>query len=269
MKSYLLIAILLLLTIPATAQRVEPGSAKELAAISERGKDLYSYDEAAWHSTDAVLLLKPSEGSFDSYIAQKKGEKWIVVYGKLSAVRDTYIVVYEATQSSLPGQFTVQKFDKPKEDRGFFLQAALAIDLAKNDFGKASRPYNVAVLPAADGQLYIYLVPAQTVSGIFPLGGDVRYLYSPDKKKIIEKRQLHKSVIEFQVPKDQIPQSSYHTAIMDDIPEDSDVFHVLTRQPKIPELIVTSQFVYQVKPDGTIIYLMKREDFLKIGKPSN
>jgi hypothetical protein len=224
---------------------------------------------AAWHSTDAVRVLEPAEGSFDSYIGQKKGDKWTVAYGKLNPKRDAYLIAYEATQGNSPSEFTVTKYDQAKEDKGFYFAAALAIDLVKADFGGADRPYNVAVLPALANQLYVYLLPAQTVTGIFPLGGDVRYLMSADGKKIVEKRQLHKSIIEFQVPKDQLPQSGYHTAIMDDIPEDTDAFHVLAREPAIPELIVTNEYVYQVKVDGSIVYVMTREAFLKIGKPSN
>ena len=171
MKSYLILAILLLLATTGLAQRSEPGSSAELAAITERGRNLYGYDEAAWHSTDAVLALKPANGSFESYVGQKKEEKWVVVYGKLNAARDAYLIVYEATQANSPSEFAVQKYENPKEDKAFYLSAALAIEAAKTEFGKADRQYNVAVLPAASNHLYIYLVPAQTVTGIFPLGG--------------------------------------------------------------------------------------------------
>ncbi len=269
MKFYRSLLIVLACALIALGQRTEPGSVAELAAITERGRNLYAYDLAAWHSTDAVLALKPIGGSVESYVAQRKGDKWTVVYGKLSPKRDAYLITYEATQGNLPNEFTVKKHDPTKEDKSFYLAAALAIDLVKADFGKADRPYNVAVLPASANQFYVYLLPAQTASGIFPLGGDVRYLMSTDGKKIVERRQLHKSIIEFQVPKDQIPQSGYHTAILDDIPEDTDVFHVLARQPSIPELIVTNKYVYQVKADGSIVYLMTRDAFFKIGKPSN
>lgn len=268
MKLIALTASLLLLTVSGLSQRTTPGSETELASITARGRNLYAYDAAAWHSTDAVLELKPSAGSFESYIGQKKGDKWTVVYGKLNTARDAYLIVYEAIEQNSPTEFKVQRYEKPKEDRDFFLSASLAVETAKGDFGKPDRPYNVAVLPAPSNQLFVYLVPAQTVAGVFPLGGDVRYLTSADGKKIIEKRQLHKAIIEFQVPKGQIPQTGYHTAIMDNIPEDTDVFHVLTRSPKISELIVTEKYVYQVKPDGLIVYVMTREAFLKFGKPS-
>jgi hypothetical protein len=34
--------------------RKEPPTQKELAAITERGRDLAGYDAAAWHATDAI-----------------------------------------------------------------------------------------------------------------------------------------------------------------------------------------------------------------------
>lgn len=268
MKYLNLVLLICLFTIGSVAQRTSPGSEVELAAITERGRNLYAYDQAAWHSTDAVEALMPTAGSFDSYVAQEKDKKWEVMYGKLNSEKDTYLIVYEAKQGNSPTEFSVTKYDKPKEDKGFYLSAALAIESAKIAFGGADRPYNVAVMPAPSKQLYVYLLPAQTISGVFPLGGDVRYIVSADGKKIVEKRQLHKSIIEFKVPKDTIPQTGYHTAIMDDIPEDSDVFHVLARSPKVPELIVTDKYVYQVKIDGSIIYVMTRGAFQKVGKPS-
>ena len=44
-----------------------------------------------------------------------------------------------------------------------------------------------------------------------------------------------------------------HTAVMDDVPEDTDVFYVLTRSPRIPEIIVTENIFYEIRIDGTIV----------------
>jgi hypothetical protein len=133
------------------------------------------------------------------------------------------------------------------------------------DFKGTARPYNVAVLPADSNQIYVYVVPAQTKEGIFPLGGDARYLVSADGLKIIEKRQLHISIIEFSTPLDlQEVEAGYHTAVLDDIPEDTDVFHVLSRHPSVPELVATKHYVFRIEPDGTINYLMTTEAFKKI-----
>ena len=57
------------------------------------------------------------------------------------------------------------------------LHAARAAEAASADFAAndkpAQRTYNVAVLPHDKNGLYVYLVPAPTKAGVFPLGGDV------------------------------------------------------------------------------------------------
>jgi hypothetical protein len=139
-----------------------------------------------------------------------------------------------------------------REDQGFFLYAARAIEVAMKDFGKANRPYNVAVLPAPAEQLYVYLYPAQTTARVYPLGGDARYLVAADGTKLIEKRQMHKTIMEVAPRPGKQAASGSHTHILSDLVEDSDVFHVLTQEPPIPEFVATPHFLYQVKTDGTI-----------------
>lgn len=266
MKISTLILNILLLAFFLLAQRTAPASKVELTEITERGKLLYEYDLAAWHSTDAVMALSPPQGSFVRYIAQKKAAVWTVCYGKLNEKQDRFLITYEATQGEKTTDYKVRKYDTPKADNGFNLSAARAIEIAIKDLGGVNRPYNIAVLPARENQLYVYLLPAQTKTGVFPLGSDVRYLIGNDGQNLIEKRQLHKSIIEFAAPEGAKLQSGYHTAILDDIPEDTDVFHVLTREPKVPELIVTSKYVYQIAVDGQAMYLMTTEAFRKVGK---
>lgn len=267
-KPALLILALLLLSNTATAQRKTPPSQTELAEITERGRHLAQYDAAAWYASDAVVAMKPTAGSVSRYIAKRQGDTWTVMFGRLNDKRDKFLIAYEATQAATPKEFTVKKHDPPKEDTGFFLSAARAIETALAEFKGEARPYNVAVLPAAAEQLHVYVVPAQTKHGVFPLGADCRYLISTDGLKIVEKRQLHKSIIEFSpAPSDNTLQAGFHTAVLDDIPEDTDVFHVLSRRPSVPEYVGTRQFVFLIEPDGTIKYLMTMEAFKKMKDP--
>ena len=262
MKPILLTLTFLLFTTAASAQRTSPPTKVELAQITERGRQLAQYDVAAWHASDAVVATKPDEGSVERYIAKKEGDVWTVMFGRLNEKRDKFLIAYEATQGATPKEFTVKKHNPVKEDTGFFLVAAKAIATALTDFTGAQRPYNVGVLPGPSNQVYVYVVPAQTENGVFPLGGDVRYLVSADGSKIAEKRQLHKAIIEFSGGKDNTA-AGYHTAVLDDIPEDTDVFHVLARRPSVPEYIATKQYVFRIEPDGTINYLMTMDEFRK------
>jgi hypothetical protein len=145
--------VLALVVLVDPPDRKEPPTQKDLAAITERGRDLAGYDAAAWHASDAVQAKQPKEGSVVRCIAHQ-----------------------------------------------------------------------------------------------------IDNLISPDGTKIESKRQLHKSVIEVEPPKDEFDKqvAGVHTHVLDDTPEDSDVFHALTRKPSVPEMVITKQFVFQVDPEGSI-----------------
>ena len=266
-RSAFLILLIASMAASAAAQteRKTPASEAELAQITERCRNLFAYDVAAWHGTDAVLALQPARDGPIRYVAKHMGDGWTVVFGHLNETRDKFLIDYEAIQGSTPKEFKASKLEPAREDTGYFLFAARAIETSLADFKGEARPYNVAVLPAPSNQLYVYVVPAQTKNGIYPLGGDARYLISGDGLKLIEKRQMHKAIIEFAMPED--VDAGYHTAVLDQIPEDSDVFHVLTRKPSLPEWIATKDFVYRIEPDGKIRYLMTMEAFRKMGSP--
>jgi hypothetical protein len=241
-----------LLTPTANAQEAAPPTAEELAAITERGRMLYEYDQAAWHASDAVAAANPKTVEGQRYIAKKENGKWKVVFGRLNDDRTRFGITYEADEQATLREFEVREDPEKRQDKGFFLFAARAIELATNDFAAGNRPYNAAVLPAAE-QLYVYLYPSQAKARVYPLGGDVRYLVSADGGEILEKRPMHKAIIENEPAKRRKKAAvGHHTHAVGDQPEDTDVFHVLTQDPPVPEMVLTAHFVYQVKADGTI-----------------
>jgi hypothetical protein len=261
------VAFLLLLS-TVFAQRKDPATEAELKAISERGRMLFEYDAAAWYSSDAVMALSPAEGSVKRYVGKKAESGWVVAYGLLNAPHDKFLISYEATQGSTPKEYKVLKLDPPKEDTGFYLFAARALETGISSFTGGGRPYNAAVLPAANDQFWVYLVLAQTQSDVWPMGADVRYLISKDGLRVVETRALHKSIIEYKAPKPpETIEAGFHTAVLDEIPEDTDVFLVLARKPSIPEWIATKTFIYMIESNGTVRYVMPAEKFFKIGKP--
>jgi hypothetical protein len=111
----------------------------------------------------------------------------------------------------------------------------------------------MSVIPAEGGQMYVYIYPGSTVNGVYLLGGDARYLISGDGATIVEKRQLHKSILEFSGRTPGKTVSGMHTHVLSDIPEDTDVMYVLTRKPALPEYVVTtSKVIWVIGIDGSI-----------------
>lgn len=215
---------------------------------------LAEYDAASWHATDAVKAMRPAEGVVRRYIARKTDAGWVVVFGRFSETKDAFLIAYEATQQSDPKKFTVNTYDPPKKDTGYFYIAAKAIEISLKASPLENRPYNTYVIPSDSGQLYVYVLPAQTVAEVYPLGGDTRYLVSADGDKIIETRPLHKSILEGKgfTPSGAKPAGGWHTHILTDTPEDTDVFHVLRQTHPAPEIVGTKSGLYQVATDGTI-----------------
>jgi hypothetical protein len=256
LKRLVTVHLVFFLSAFALLPKDKPESKPVLPDVTARGRALYEYDQAAWHATDAVQATHPIAQSIGRYIARKSEMGWRVAFGHLNDSRDKFLVAYEATQGATAQEFTVKKCDPPLEDDSSYLAAATAIDTALHDFQGERRPYNVAVLPAPSEQLYVYVIPAQTKTGIYPLGGDVRYLVTRDGSTIVDKRQLHKSIIETSptsVPKGAKPVAGVHSHVLSDVPEDTDVFHVLTRQPPQPEIIATkNRKLYEITTDGTI-----------------
>jgi len=255
----LALAGVLSFALPASAQLNVVASDTDLAATTARGRLLYEYDQAAWHASDAVMALHPPKERLGRNIAQKGDSGWVVAFGRLNESRDKFLISVLATQGPSPQEFSAKVLETPREDAGFFFVAAKAIDLAVAAFHGANISYNAAVLPAAAGQLYVYLLPAQVKADEYLLGADVRFLVTSDGSAIVETRPMHKSLINNHGP---IPPGAKivagnHSHVLSDVPEDSDVFYVLTRKPPMSEYIGTQSAIYEVKPDGSIRLVQK------------
>lgn len=244
----------LFLTYCAVAARAgspnRPPSA-ELAAITARGRMLAEYDDAAWQATDALMAIHPKSEPSARYIGHKTDAGWVVDFGYLNGVGDRFVVNYEAVQ--VGAKFEVKSVNPERQDTGWNLSAATGMKIALADFIGFDHPYNIAVLPAEGGNMYVYLYPAQVKAGVYPLGADARYCLSPDGMKILDKRQMHKSLIESSPGSADVKVASgYHTHVLSDVPEDTDVMLVLTRQPRVPEVVVAVPYVYIIGVNGNI-----------------
>lgn len=247
----------------------EPPTKAELAAIVKRGRDLAGYDAAGWYGSDAVMAKNPKPGTISGYVARYTNKGWVAAFGRFDDKKSAYLIVYEACEGKKPGMYEVETFDPPKRDTGFFLMAARAVETTLKDFiahfQGEQRRYNVAVLPAQKDELWVYFVPAPTEPNVWPLGGDVRYLVADGGTRIKATRTLHKSIIEKPPPanKDNVQLAGFHTHVLDETVEDTDVFHVLARKPSVPEMIRTEHFVFMIEANGEAKYLGKAEDILE------
>lgn len=236
---------------PLVAQKATPLSESELAAITSRGRLIAEYNDASRRAAASIQSRKPA-GEITRYIARKTTAGWVVVFGRFSEGKDSFLIVHEVTLEN--SQLDVKTNDPPEADTGFFFAAAKAIETAMQNAQLEKRPYISCLLPTDSSQFYVYVLPAQTQQDVYPLGGDTRFLVSADGSQIVETRRLHQTVIEVNrstaAAKKLI--SGFHTHILTNAPEDTDVFHVLRQANPLPEYIATTSGTYMVTKDGAI-----------------
>lgn len=175
-----------------------------------------------------------------------------MLFGRLSAASDTFYLVYEAVTADRADSFVIRSHTPPTPRTGYERRAAVALHLARTDFGTPSRPYNSYILPRPDSTFWVYFLPAQTDARTFPHGADVRYVVDARSEHIVEKHPMHRALLNLALPDSAM--SGLHTVLVDDVPQDSDVFLVLARRPLRPELIATEHYDYEVAVDGSITW---------------
>ena len=257
-RSILVLVLALLLDLPrgAPGQSLTVPTDTVLAGITARGRLLAAYDQAAWHGTDAVLAIVPEStlakvGNAMVALPQANG-RWSVLFGRLTEHRDTFLLVYEARPTARPDSFTAYRHEPPRPLLGAERRAAAALRLARTDFGTPQRPYNSYVLARPDGAFWVYFLPAQTDFREFPHGADMRYLVDSAGQTIQEKHPMHRALLNLALPDSAV--LGYHTVLVDDVPQDSDVFLVLVRRPRKHELIATAHYDYEIALDGSITW---------------
>ena len=244
----------------STANNIADFPRAELDAITARGRLLAAYDFAAWNATDAVFASSVRDGLIEAYLARPmEGGKWEVVFGKLNSKADTFHIAFRAVQRAAgETAFTTYEMRPPSGDVGYFARAGRALYTCRIDFRGLQRPYNAMVVPVAgSNEWFVYIVPAPTVAGVWPHGGDERFRVSADGRTIIERRRMHVGILDVRVP-GRAPDGAEvafltHTAVLDNRPEDTDVFHVLTRTPRLPEIVVSDKYYFSIDTTGRIM----------------
>lgn len=254
-SALLLLAFSVSLRAQTTAMLGRPNRAA-LDSITSRGMELYRYDRAAWDASDALLAFDPKPPG-GQYVVVKSGADWVVYFGKLSAASDTFFTFYVARKMPGDSAFVVERTPSAAPDVADLMHRARALATARAAFGPIKRPYNHSVIPAKNGEWLVYLYPAQTVTTRWPLGGDERFRISADGERILDRHRMHNAIVE--TPIGSHPDSAgretttyFHTAVLDDRPEDSDVFAVVSRNPRGTEVVLTENYVYMIGIDGSI-----------------
>lgn len=191
---------LALLTIPmgsgALAKSAPAPSVAEQAAISqaaERGRLIYAFDQAAWHSTDALRRQIPAASlpADGGWVVEPRGDLLAVTYYGVEGE-----TIYALFQADMHGSKVIKsRVFGPKDDRTLTPQTLMLIRARqaamRHGNGKArctSGPFNIVVLPQEAGQpTPVYLLTPMDTAGEYPFGGHYRIDVAPDGTVVSER----------------------------------------------------------------------------------
>jgi len=240
----------------AAARPSSPPSADSLSSITRRGRTLAIRDSIASLGAAAMTSFAVPADSIVRLIVRRSGRGWEVVSGRLSDDQTIFLVTEVSIPGIEPKRWASTTFDPASVDTGYFANAARAIESSITMFRRSSpHTYVAMAIPAEETPWWlVYIYPAASGDGVWPLGGDMRFRVSADGRVITESRRLHESVRQYSVrtARSSTKPSSGPPFVSGDTPEDTDVFHVLQRRPALPELMHAGRFRYRIDVDGTI-----------------
>jgi hypothetical protein len=214
-----------------------------------------------------LLAANPDPYRVQRYVAYHADSGWVVAFGRLNTERDTFYVSHIGVPAAVNGQrvdslFEFETFAAPGPDVDYLVRASRAMDLATITLGMTKRSYTAAAIPDEKGDWFVYLTPAADAASSWPLGDDVRYRVSADGQRVLETRRLHAGMVDADrsVKRDgtRLTAAKQRKALHD-VPEDTDVFHVLMNRKAAAELVVTPHYQYVVNPDGSIKLVQGKE----------
>lgn len=248
---------------PALSQsQSRPATDDELAAVSKRGRILAKMQTLKDSATDLLLTKeqKYSDGAttdgaeLSVQVQMPPYGETKVAYGRLGSSQDTYFIDFVVSGDK--GHTAIKTFSPPLEDHEYFLDAARALSAARQSAADSPGSYLILPLDKNHKRFYVYLYPRDKGKA-YLLGGDKRYkvILDADGVLVAETKQLHQATLKYQVKKN--ARFGYHSAVIDDKPEDTDVLHVLTRKPVLPEFVSTTNYLYRIETDGQIKFVDK------------
>ena len=240
---------------------------QQLDEISARGRALAGYQHAAWTASMQLLATNPDPWQVQRYVAYHADSGWVVAFGRVNAERDTFYVSHIAIPAAVNGQrvdstFEFQTFGAPGPDTDYLVRAARAMDVATMTLGVTARAYSAAAIPNEKGEWLVYLTPSADAANVWPLGDDVRYRVSPDGLRVLETHRMHVGMVEASRGMgggDARLVAKGSGKALRDLPEDTDVFHVLMNRPATAEVVVTPRHRYRIDVDGSITLLQGKE----------
>jgi len=207
---------------PALAQ--EPIKTANLDTVSRRGAQLYALDQAAWHTTDAMVakqLPRDTMVAIRGWVVEPHGEALTVTYYGFEGTKPYAIYAADYVGDKVAAE-RLPAAGEPLSAQGERMAGALEVARDLELKGCVDRPYNSVVLPPqSDGTIPVYLLTPMVTQDAYPLGGHHEVDIGADGK-VTATRDFAKTCLAVAQPKDAV--MGFVTHLLDPHPTEIHVY---------------------------------------------
>ncbi|MBX7526108.1 hypothetical protein [Qipengyuania vesicularis] len=244
---------------------VAEAHAEELKASIDRGTDIYRYDQAAWHTTDALRedVANLETSGIRGWVVTEVDEGLLVAFWKESDAG--YEAVYSAIYDghSVSARRIHQASDAALTDSQVRLIEAGQVPDPRKLKRCTRERYNTVIMPTGkpDGSIFVYFLTPQEEAGVIPFGG--HYRFEIIDEDVHEMRSFAKSCILLGTPSDDSNKELTAMAIthlLDPVPTELHVFAMLSALKPLVVFTTSNEQTWQV-------YRMDREVRIEAMEP--
>jgi hypothetical protein len=197
-------AILLAVSAAPAAAQQSIGTA-DLATVSKRGAQLYAFDQAAWHSTDAMLakgLLGETMQAIRGWVVEPSEDLLRVTYYGFEGTTPYAIYIADIRDGKVVSDRVPGPDGRALSARGARMAAAASVARTQSFPRCVDRPFNTVILPPQpDGTVPVYLLTPMTKAGEYPFGGHHEVDVGPDGT-VVGTRDFSRACLPMQAPSD-------------------------------------------------------------------
>jgi hypothetical protein len=231
-----------------------PVSKEELERVRQRAEYIYFSERAAIKATDLFMEREDVDRSkLNRFLVVPREGFWYVLFGWVSDF-GTFAPVYAyRAPRQEPEKMEIVSVEKlPGDFHAVSRAVKTAVEIVFKAHGRGQ--VNPTVIEEKD-ELIVYVMQGSHVAGVTVLGGDYRFRFSKDGRKILEESPLHTQLIgvDVRVRADEYA-GAIHTHVLFPGPLETELA-MLRLFPEMRTLIVgdpRTGYVYKLLPDGSI-----------------
>ncbi len=240
----------------APSASAEPVPQEQLDRIRLRAMYIVDAERAAIRATDLLLEMKDRDDSrLQMFLTVPHEDSWYAVFGKLDE-QDSFVPGY-AFRALRAVPERMAPLDVGELPVDFSAQARAVRAATQRATAVHGRKQVNPVVYEEEGRLTVYVMQGFHEPGLYLLGGDFRFEFSPDGRTVLEEHALHKSIIPVDL-RQRAPQGQmaahFHTHVLFPGPVETE-WALLMLYPELQSLYVGtpgSRWMYAMHPEGTV-----------------